>query len=82
MPTVTEGTPQAHDRFHLGDAVRAGLANWKTTAVGAGGSAVIYSEGVGLQLPQTKPEWMSFALAIVVFLLGLLSKDATTGSRP
>lgn len=60
----------------------ASLANVKTTLVGFIGGAALWIMGTGLKWPSTKDEWLYAIAGIIVAGLGLVSKDATTGSRP
>lgn len=62
--------------------MRVCLANWWTTLVGFIGGAALYLVQAGITFPETKQDWYAFVLALVVGGLGLLAKDATTGSAP
>ena len=58
------------------------LGNWKTTLTGLATAVVLYMAGVGNKLPETKQEWTALVLGVLALMLGVASKDATTGSRP
>lgn len=64
------------------DKVLVMLGNWKTTLVGVATALVIYEMGVGNKLPTNKQEVFAAVLGVLAGLLGITSKDATTGSRP
>lgn len=64
------------------NALSVGLANHKTTLVGAGVGSLFYADNIGFRVPANETEWISFAISVLLAVLGLLAKDATTGSRP
>lgn len=58
------------------------LANCWTTGIGFLLAVLTYAQGVGPNLPRTRAEWISFVIAALLAGLGVVAKDATTGSRP
>ena len=58
------------------------LANRWTTIIGVALAALYYLQGVGTKLPATGGEWLQFAVGLGIVALGVVSKDALTGSRP
>lgn len=62
--------------------VASGLANSKTTVAGTALGAGMYVQSAGLVLPHDQASWIAFAVAALIQILGLLAKDATTGSQP
>lgn len=63
-------------------AVNAGLKNSKTTAIGGAAGAAYYLDATGLSVPQSKQDWLNLFVSVLIFLFGLMAKDATTGSQP
>lgn len=61
--------------------ILSGLKNGKTTVTGGLLGATVYADQVGFALPATRNEWFSFAISVLLAVLGLLSKDTTTGSQ-
>jgi hypothetical protein len=63
------------------NAFNVGMSNYQTTLAGAGLGTAYYVNNVGLQFPSNQGEWVSFAVSLLLYVLGLLAKDAVTGSR-
>lgn len=59
-----------------------GLRNTATTTAGLGGGSLVYLAGNGMSLPHDSQGWFSLIIALVLAILGVLAKDATTGSQP
>lgn len=68
--------------MNLNDTFRAGMANAQTTLGGTALAAGYYGANVGFQLPHNGNEWASLGLSLLIQLVFMLCKDATTGSRP
>ena len=68
--------------MNIGDAFRSGLANGRTTALGVGLGGMNYMGSVGFALPHNQETWISFGISLLMALLGILAKDAATGSQP
>ena len=64
------------------DGLKVGLANSQTTVAGSGLAAAYYLASNGLAIPQNHQQWMTFLVSALLAILGLLAKDATTGSQP
>ena len=62
----------------MGTAIR----NWWTTLTGAAAGIAYYLSQTGPKMPETRAEWWSFGLGLILAALGLAAKDASTGSRP
>ena len=58
------------------------LGNVGTTLAGLLAASATYFAGVGGKLPTNSQEWTMAASSIALLALGVLSKDATTGSAP
>lgn len=58
------------------------FGNWQTTAAGAVAGTGMYLQQTGFNLPSNRADWLSFAISLVIAALGLVSKDATVGSKP
>ena len=58
------------------------LGNAGTTMAGIVAAAAVYFQGVGGKIPTNSQEWMMAAASIAIGALGVLAKDATTGSAP
>lgn len=58
------------------------VGNWHTTLVGIAGGLAIYLGGVGMTMPHTSDDWWKFGVSLVVVVLGVVAKDAKTGSEP
>lgn len=63
-------------------AMKAMLANKWTTITGLVVGVGQYMGTVGAKAPTTNAEWVSFFWGLGIVVLGIVSKDATTGSRP
>ncbi len=64
------------------DALFKMFGNSHTTLAGLAGGLLIYLTGIGGKLPETRQEWGTFVLGLVIAILGVVAKDATTGSAP
>lgn len=62
--------------------VGSGLKNSHTTVIGVIVAICTYISQVGGNLPQTKGDWLSFLASLGMVALGVLAKDARTGSQP
>lgn len=59
------------------------LRNKWTTITGVIGGIATYLIGIGpTKLPQTRPEWLIFWAGLIQIVMGIVAKDATTGSLP
>src|SRR6266446_6820001 len=56
--------------------------NYWTTAAGALLAALIYAQGIGPKMPETRNEWWTFVIGVGIAVFGFVSKDAMTGSKP
>lgn len=56
--------------------LKAGLASRKTTVVGSVLATTLYGSTVGLRLPETQDDWITFGLSVLLAVLSLLTKDA------
>jgi hypothetical protein len=64
------------------EVLQSGLANYRTTLLGVAAGSTNYIGTVGGQLPQTPHDWLVLLVSALIAILGLLTKDATTGSQP
>jgi hypothetical protein len=62
--------------------IRAGLSNKWTTALATLVAVLLYLQNVGTEFPTTKEGWFQFGVSLALVALGVITKDATTGSRP
>ena len=58
------------------------LGNAGTTIAGIIAAAATYTVSVGGKVPTTQQEWAMAAASIALAAMGILAKDATTGSQP
>ncbi len=58
------------------------LGNWLTTVIAFVAAIFMYFVQLGPNLPTTGADWGKALLAAAIAALGVVSKDATTGSRP
>ena len=58
------------------------FGNSWTTLIGVLLGILTYLQGVGLDVPRTKGQWVQVAFAALMAGLGIVAKDATTGSKP
>lgn len=58
------------------------VGNWMTSVLGLLAGAYLYIAQQGLTLPTNKEELKTFGGSLLIALLGLAAKDATTGSQP
>jgi hypothetical protein len=58
------------------------IRNSWTTVVGILVGVANFLGGVGAKAPQTKQEWWALLMSLLYVIFGVVSKDATTGSRP
>jgi len=58
------------------------LANSWTTIIGVLLGMVTYISQSGATLPTTKADWLHLLIGALMAGLGIVAKDATTGSRP
>lgn len=56
------------------------VKSWKTSVIGFVGGAALYLFTTGAKLPETKQDWFTFSVAVLVAGLGLASKDADRGA--
>lgn len=61
---------------------QSGLANYRTTILGALAGTINYALQVGMQMPTNAHDAGVIALSLAYVFLGLLAKDTTTGSQP
>ena len=59
-----------------------GLKNSHTTVFGIIVAVCTYVAQVGSNLPQSSADWLSFLASIAIAALGVVAKDAKTGSLP
>lgn len=58
------------------------VGNWRTTLLGLiSGIATFMLAGPGVNLPSNKQEWFGFLGGLVQIVWGIVSKDASTGSK-
>lgn len=62
--------------------ISAGLRNSHTTLAGILVAACTYIANVGGSLPTTADQWVQFLASLGIAILGVLAKDARTGSQP
>lgn len=58
------------------------LFNYRTTILGALLAVLTYVASVGTELPDTGGEWLQFFVSMTLAALGVVAKDAATGSKP
>ena len=58
------------------------FANVWTTALGVLAGMIAYLINVGPALPTTSKDWGSLLFAALLAGIGVVAKDATTGSKP
>jgi len=58
------------------------LGNWQTTLIGFVGAVVLYFVNLGPNLPHSGTAWGHAPLSAVLAGLGIVAKDAQTGSPP
>lgn len=58
------------------------LGNTWTTVLGFVAGVVTYLQAAGPTLPKTKQDWAALLLGALLAGLGLVAKDAQTGSAP
>lgn len=58
------------------------LFNYRTTILGALLAVLTYVSSVGTELPDTGGEWLQFFVSMTLAALGVVAKDAATGSKP
>jgi hypothetical protein len=58
------------------------LGNWQSTLIGFVLALAVYLQTNGAKFPETKAEWGNALIAAALQALGLVSKDAATGSGP
>lgn len=58
------------------------IGNWWTTVLGFLAGVVTYLQAAGPKLPETKQDWAALILGALLAGLGLVAKDARTGSAP
>lgn len=58
------------------------LQNYWTTVFGVLGAISNQAAGPGFKIPTTKIEWMQTIFSFVVLAIGIVAKDASTGSKP
>ena len=63
-------------------ALRKSLANYRTSAAGLALGALLWWQGTGFRLPESKQEWAATLGAAAIAVLGILAKDGATGSAP
>lgn len=58
------------------------LKNSWTSLIGILLGIAYYLQGNGAKMPETRAEWWSFGIGLMLAALGVVAKDATTGSKP
>lgn len=58
------------------------LRNAWTTIIGFLLGAATYLSTTGMKFPETKGEWGSLLVGVLMAGMGVVAKDATTGSKP
>jgi hypothetical protein len=58
------------------------LANSWTTTIGVLVAVANFLATVGDKMPSTPSEWWSLVISLLYVALGVVAKDATTGSKP
>lgn len=62
--------------------LRKSLANYRTSAAGALLGALVWWQGTGFQIPQTRQEKAAALAGVALAVLGVLAKDGAVGSPP
>jgi hypothetical protein len=62
--------------------LRKSLANYRTSAAGLLLGGLVWWQSTGFRIPQTKQEWTATLGGAAIAVLGVLAKDAATGSQP
>lgn len=58
------------------------VGNWRTTLLGfISGISTFMLAGPGVNLPSNKQEWFAFLAGVGQIVWGIISKDASTGSK-
>jgi len=58
------------------------LGNWQSTMIGFVAAIFTYFAALGPNLPTTKADWGKALAAAALAAIGLVAKDAQTGSKP
>ena len=58
------------------------FGNWQTTGIGFVAAIFTYFAALGPNLPTSGADWMKALAAAAIAALGVVGKDATTGSKP
>lgn len=58
------------------------LGNWRSTVIGFVAGIFAYFAQLGPNLPTTKADWGKALFAAALAALGVVGKDAQTGSKP
>lgn len=51
------------------------MKSWKTTLFGVAIAVLTYIQGVGEKLPETRQEWITFAISVALVAFSAAAKD-------